>query len=98
MSEALPKFYTYVPDLRSETTEGLMQRGATRILVRIRSSGLATSDDIRSRGMSCGNKIIQNQEFFFEQDINPLILLGHSKRSGLILKYCQDRHTTFRSV
>lgn len=49
---------TYVPALRSETTEGRIQIGGTRILVSIRSLGLPTSGFIITRGISYrGNKI-----------------------------------------
>ena len=44
---------TYVPDLRSDTTEGLIQRGGTRILVRIKSFGRTTLEFINSNGISC---------------------------------------------
>lgn len=43
---------TYVPALRSETTEGRIQIGGTRILVSIRSLGLPTSGFIITRGIS----------------------------------------------
>lgn len=41
-----------VPDFRSLTTEGLMQRGGTRRRVRMRSAGFPASGFISSRGMS----------------------------------------------
>lgn len=44
---------TYVPALRSETTEGRIQMGGTRIRVSIRSFGLPTSGFIINRGISC---------------------------------------------
>lgn len=44
---------TYVPAFRSETTEGLIQMGGTRIRVNIRSFGLPTSGFIINRGISC---------------------------------------------
>ena len=55
---AYETFKTYVPALRSETTEGRIQIGGTRILVSIRSLGLPTSGFIITRGISYrGNKI-----------------------------------------
>lgn len=44
---------TYVPALRSETTEGRIQMGGTRIRVNIRSFGLPTSGFIINSGISC---------------------------------------------
>lgn len=44
---------TYVPALRSETTEGRIQMGGTRIRVSIRSFGLPTSGFIINSGISC---------------------------------------------
>lgn len=44
---------SHVPAWVSETTEGLTQRGGTRILVRMRLSGRPLSEDIPTRGMSC---------------------------------------------
>lgn len=41
-----------VPDFRSLTTDGRMQRGGTRRRVRIRSAGFPASGFISSRGMS----------------------------------------------
>ena len=43
---------TYVPALRSDTTEGRIQRGGTSILVRSRSSGWLTDVFINRRGKS----------------------------------------------
>lgn len=46
------KSSSLVPDLRSLTTEGRMQRGGTRRRVRMRSAGWLDSGFIRRRGMS----------------------------------------------
>ena len=43
---------TYVPDFRSETTEGLIHNGGTKILVRIKSLGRTTLEFINNSGMS----------------------------------------------
>ena len=45
--------HAYVPDLRSEMTDGRMQIGGTSIRVRIRSVGRPMSGFIISSGMSC---------------------------------------------
>jgi len=43
---------TYVPDLRSDITDGRIQRGGTRIRVRIRFSGRPASGSINNNGIS----------------------------------------------
>lgn len=44
---------TYVPDLRSDMTEGRMQMGGTGIRVRMRCAGSVTDGFISSSEMSC---------------------------------------------
>lgn len=44
---------TYVPDFKSDTTDGRIQIGGTKILVWIKSEGIPTAWFISNNGISC---------------------------------------------
>ena len=48
----ISKSNTYVPDFKSDTTEGRIQIGGTKILVCIKSDGFPTSLFIKINGTS----------------------------------------------
>lgn len=57
---------THVPDLRSDTTEGRIQRGGARILVKMRSFGWDTLEFISNNGISWKNHITKILKTIFE--------------------------------
>lgn len=73
-----------VPDFRSLTTDGRMQRGGTRRRVMMRSAGLPASGFISSRGMSSSgillNRFRTTRGFRFSWKKILYILLKEAKR------------------
>ena len=58
INSALPKkVLTYVPDLSSDMTEGLIHRGGTSRRVKIKSCGRLLSLSITNIGISCRGKV-----------------------------------------
>lgn len=60
----LNHYLTYVPDLKSDVTEGRIHSGGTRILVRIKSFGCVKSAFISSRGMSSEGMFLKRKRTF----------------------------------